>query len=79
MDYRTKSNSKLKEQVEELEEAERGMGRGIGKGKREGVGKGREEGRTEAEKQVKNLCDHRIGKYVLDMTPNAYTLLLFSC
>ena len=65
--------------MEELEEAEREMGRGKGKEKRDGVGKGREEGRTEAEKQVKNLCDHRIGKYVLDMTSNAYPLLLFSC
>ena len=61
--------------MEEFEKAERGMGRGKEKEKREGVGKGR----TEAEKQVKNLCDHRIGKYVLDMTPNAHTLLLFSC
>ena len=31
--------------MEELEEAEREMGRGKGKEKREGVGKGREEGR----------------------------------
>lgn len=53
-----------------LEEAERGIKRGKEKEKEKEWEK-EEKGRTEVE-TGENLCDHRVGKYVLGMTPNAH-------